>query len=61
MIRLVNNWKSGGSMRSWVKLRHYIHICLQGVSKTTKRLSEGSGERSEFRATAVLTMPLVVA
>jgi hypothetical protein len=36
------NWKGFEWKRSWPNLRYYSGICLQGLSKTTKNLSQDS-------------------
>jgi hypothetical protein len=36
------NWKGCGSKRSWHNLRYYPGICLKGLGKTTKHLSQNS-------------------
>jgi hypothetical protein len=34
------NWKGCGRKRSWPNLRYYPGICLEGLRKTTKNLSQ---------------------
>jgi hypothetical protein len=34
------NWKGCGKKRSWPNLRYYPSICLEGLRKTTKNLSQ---------------------
>jgi hypothetical protein len=34
------NWKGCGRKRSWPNLRYYLTICLDGLRKTTKYLSQ---------------------
>jgi hypothetical protein len=36
------NWKGCGKKRSWPNLRLYPRICLEGLRKTTKNLSQDS-------------------
>jgi hypothetical protein len=36
------NWKGCGRKRSWPNLRYYPGICLEGLTKTTKNLSQHS-------------------
>jgi hypothetical protein len=36
------NWKGCGWKRSWPNLRYYPGICLEGLRKTTKILSQDS-------------------
>jgi hypothetical protein len=36
------NWEVYGRKRSWPNLRHYHGICLPGLSKSTKILSQVS-------------------
>jgi hypothetical protein len=34
------NWKGCGRKRSWPNLRYYPDICLEGLRKKTKNLSQ---------------------
>jgi hypothetical protein len=43
------NWKGCGRRQSsWPNLKYYPSICLQGLRKTTKNLSENTGLRTEI-------------
>jgi hypothetical protein len=37
------NWKGYGRKRQWPKLRHHPGICLEGLRKTKKNLSQDKG------------------
>jgi hypothetical protein len=41
------NWKGCGRNRSWVNLKSYPGICLEGLSKTTVSLSQDSFRSSD--------------
>jgi hypothetical protein len=36
------NWKGGGRKRSWPNFRYNPSICLEGLRKSTKRISQDS-------------------
>jgi hypothetical protein len=36
------NWKGCGRKRSWLNLRYYPGICVEGLRKTMKNLSQDS-------------------
>jgi hypothetical protein len=49
------NWKGCGRKRSWPNLRYYPGICLEGLRKTTKNLSQDSRSPPEYEAGELTT------
>jgi hypothetical protein len=60
------NWKGCGRKRSWPDVRYFPGICLEGVRKTTKYLSQDNRSLGrdlnlgppEYEAGVLTTQPL---